>query len=123
MPSLWCWRSAVASHSALVVLVALREWSALGLVLAAVLATPLPGLLRQQVRTAAWGAMLVAFYVAGYLAAGYAHPAEKAQTFSLAALAALDYLSLLGYVRMRARERAAIARSAAGTAPSDDAAR
>lgn len=122
-PSAWCLRLALAAHVVLVLLVAVREASALGWLLAAVLATPIPGLLRGQVRTAAWGSMLVAFYVAGYLAAGYAQPAEKAQTFALASLAALDYLSLIAFVRFRARERAVDGASAAQMASSDDVAR
>lgn len=112
-------RCAVVFHVALIVAVATREQTSLGLVLAAVLVLPLPGLLRARTYTAAWASMLVGFYVAGYLAAGYARPGEKVGAFVLASLAALDYLALMMFVRITGRMRAALA---AQTARSDDAA-
>ena len=112
-------RCAIVFHVALIVAVAVREHTWLGLLLAAVLALPLPGLLRARTYTAAWASMLVGFYVAGYLAAGYARPDEKTGAFLLASVAALDYLALMMFVRITGRMRAALA---AGTAVSDDAA-
>jgi uncharacterized membrane protein len=115
MLSVPVWRLALAAHVLLLMLVALREWSPLGGVLAGLLLLPLPGLWRQQPRTAAWGGMLVAFYAAGYLAAGYAQAESRVTCFALASLAALDYLSLLAFARFRSLEIKR-SRSAAQTA-------
>ncbi|WP_420465545.1 DUF2069 domain-containing protein [Panacagrimonas sp.] len=118
-------RVALGSHCALIVAVVLHDPGLLSLSLAAILLAPLPGLLRARTYTAAWASMLVAFYVAGYLAEGYAQPDTRVGSFLVASIAALDYLSLMMFVRFRGREAAAIRASApaAETAPSDDAAR
>ena len=81
------WILALLSHLLLIVLVAWREASALGWVISALLLLPLPGLIRQNTRTAAWASMLVMFYVAGYLAAGYADASARWSAFAMAALA------------------------------------
>ena len=120
------WQMAVATHSGLIVAVALRDFSALSLILAAVLLPPLPGILKRRPYTCAWASMLVAFYVAGYLAAGYAEPAKRIGAFMMAGLAAADYVSLVLFVRFRAREQAALAAAqapAGQSAESDDAER
>lgn len=118
-------RLALAAHCALIVGVVLRDPSVLSLLLALVLLAPLPGLIRARTYTAAWASMLVAFYVAGYLAEGYARSDVRLGAFLVASIAALDYLSLMMFVRFRGREathqRASAA--AAETAPSDDASR
>lgn len=103
-PPVLAWRAASLAHLALILAVALREWSVLGVLLAAMLCIPLPGILRGRSYTCAWASMLVGIYVAGYLAAGYARPAAKLEAFALATLALLDYLSLMMYVRWRGRE-------------------
>lgn len=119
------WQLALAAHSGLIVAVALRDASALSLLLAAILLPPLPGIIRKRPYTCAWASMLVAFYVAGYLAAGYAQPDERFGAFLMASLAALDYVSLMLFVRFTAREKAALARAApaAQNEGSDDASR
>lgn len=104
-------RVALVSHFALILLIALRSPSALNVLVASILLLPLPGLLRGRSYTYAWASMLVAFYVAGYLATGYARPDTRGFAFLIASVAAIDYLSLMMFVRFRARERAA------GTAP------
>lgn len=123
-PPMLMQRLALISHLLLMLLVALRAPSALSLLLAALLMFPVPGMLRGQSYTFAWASMLVAFYVAGYLAAGYARPDSRLIAFAIAAVAAVDYLSLMMFVRFRARERAAgsAPAPAARTAGSDDAA-
>ncbi len=100
-------RIALSAHILLVLLVATRQLSALSLLLAAVLILPLPGMIRAKSYTFAWASMMVAFYVAGYLAAGYADPASKFSLFAIASVAAIDYVCLMLYVRFLARENAA----------------
>lgn len=102
-------RAAPALHAALIVAVALREHSKVGLVLAIALAVPMPGIALGRTYTCAWASMLVTFFVAGYLAAGYANPATKMSAFLVGALAAADFSALVLYVRFRGREAAAAA--------------
>lgn len=118
-------RLALGAHCALIVGVVLRDPSVLSLMLALILLAPLPGLIRARTYTAAWASMLVAFYVAGYLAEGYARPEARLGAFTVASIAALDYLSLMMFVRFRGREamRQRASSAAAGTTPSDDASR
>lgn len=124
-PSLLMRRCALVAHLLLVLGVALRDPSALSLMLAAILCLPLPGLLRGRSYTYAWASMLIAFYVAGYLADGYARPETRLSAFVLASIAALDFVSVMMFVRLRAREMAAEAAQApaARTAVSDGASR
>lgn len=102
-------RAAVVLHLLLVVGIVMRDGSALGWVVASLLLLPLPGILQARTYTCAWASMLVGFYVAGYLAAGYARPDQKLGAFVLASIAALDYLSLMLFVRLSGRMRAALA--------------
>jgi uncharacterized membrane protein len=102
-------RAALLFHLMLVVGIVVRDETALGWVIASLLLLPLPGIARGRTYTCAWASMLVGFYVAGYLAAGYARPQEKFGAFLLAAIAALDYLSLMLFVRISGRVRAALA--------------
>lgn len=111
-------RLALAAHLGLLLAVALRNPSALSVLLAAILLFPLPGLWRGRTYTAAWASMLVAFYVAGYLADGYARTEGRAVSFLIASIAALDYLSLMMFVRFRAREAAAQRAATAAAEPS-----
>lgn len=122
-PPLLMQRLALVSHFALILIVALRTPSALSFLLALILMLPLPGLLNGKSYTYAWASMLVAFYVAGYLAAGYARPDTRLWSFIAASVAALDYVSLMMFVRFRARERvvSAARESVEQTATSDDA--
>lgn len=124
-PPMLMQRLALVSHFALMLFVALHQPSALSFLLALVLMTPVPGLLNGKSYTFAWASMLVAFYVAGYLAAGYARPETRLWSFLAAGIAAVDYISLMMFVRFRARERAGLAvpAPAAQTAGSDDASR
>lgn len=103
---------AIGAHLSLIVLLLLRAQLGPASLLAIPLSFPLPGLLRGRSYTCAWASMLVTFYVAGYLAAGYADPANKWSAFALASVAALDFVGLVLYVRLRARERAWESRAA-----------
>jgi uncharacterized membrane protein len=78
-----------------------------GLLLALPLLAPLPGLWRRRTYTAAWASMLLVFYVAGLLAEGVAQPQRRAVGSALSVVAALDFVALLLFVRLSARERAA----------------
>lgn len=124
-PPMLMQRVALTSHFALMLLVALHAPSPLSFVLAAILLLPVPGILRGISYTFAWASMLVAFYVAGYLASGYARPETRVFAFLAAGVAAIDYLSLMMFVRFRARERAGSSdpAPAARMEASDDASR
>lgn len=118
-------RVALVAHGLLILGVALRDPSALSTVMAAILCLPLPGLWRGKPYTYAWSSMLIAFFVAGYLADGYARPASKLSAFAMASIAALDFVAVMLFVRVNARETAAAAAStsAARTEGSADASR
>lgn len=106
-PSVFARRVVLVAHALLILGVALRHPSALSVVIAAILLLPLAGLIRGRSYTFAWASMLVAFYVAGYLADGYARPDTRWSAFVLASIAAIDYVALMMFVRFTARERAA----------------
>lgn len=118
-------RVALAAHALLIAGVALRDPSALSTVLAAILCLPLPGLWRGRSYTYAWSSMLIAFFVAGYLADGYARPDTRLSAFAMAGIAAIDFLAVMLFVRVSAREAAAAAAAApaARTGASADASR
>lgn len=74
-------------------------WLALPLLL------PVAGIVRGRDYTYAWASMLLAFYAAGYLSDGYARPEHRRAAFGIASVAAIEFVSLVMYVRFRARER------------------
>ena len=125
MPADLLRRVAPVLHASLIVAVTLHGLSKISLVLALVLTAPMPGIAMGRAYTCAWASMLVTFFVGGYLAAGYAKPDEKVAAFAVATLAALDFVSLVLYVRFRGREAAARAarERTAQTAASGDASR
>lgn len=104
--SLWARRVTVVSHLLLIAVIAMRAGWGVPMLLVLPLLFPLPGILRGRDYTFAWATMLLVFYVGGYLAAGHANPAEKWACFGVAALAALEFVSLSVYVKARSRERA-----------------
>lgn len=104
--SRWARYITVVSHIALMAIIAARSGWGVPLLLLLPLLFPLPGLLRGRDYTYAWSTMLLVFYVGGYLAAGHANPAEKWTCIGIAALAALEFVSLSIYVKVRSRERA-----------------
>ncbi|MGQ0699293.1 MAG: DUF2069 domain-containing protein [Panacagrimonas sp.] len=123
MPSTLAQRIVLVTHALLIVLVALRNPSVLSVLLAGILCLPVLGLVRGRPYTYAWASMLIAFYVAGYLADGYARPSLRWSAFGVASVAALEYISLMMFVRFRAREARMAQAPAARTAGSDDASR
>lgn len=98
---------ALLSHFALFIVLLHGSRSGVGVVAALVLLAPLPGLLRGREYTYSWACMLIAFYCALWLAEGYADPANKLRAFSIAGIAAVDFVSLALFVRLRNRERIA----------------
>ncbi|TXI09234.1 MAG: DUF2069 domain-containing protein [Rhizobium sp.] len=104
--SRWAYYVTVASHLALTAVIAMRSGWGVAMILVLPLLIPLPGLLRGRDYTFAWATMLLVFYVGGYLAAGHANPADKWACFGVAALAALEFVSLSVYVKARSKERA-----------------
>jgi uncharacterized membrane protein len=105
--SVWMRRLVLLSHVALIVAIVRVSAPVIAVLLIVPLLLPLPGLLRGRDYTHAWATMLLAFYVGGWLAAGYATPAQKGVCFVIAALAAVDFVALNLFVKFRARERAA----------------
>lgn len=118
--SRWAYFAAIGSHLLLIVLMLVRDGFGASTLLVLPLLLPLPGLLRGREYTYGWASMLLTFYVGSYLASGYAEPAQKWAAFGIAAVAAIDFVSLALYVRLGQRERAG---SAARTAASDAASR
>ncbi len=114
--SLYARVAALTLHLALFIAMLLTSESLLGQIAAFVLLAPLPGLVRGREYTHAWASMLVAFYCALWLAEGWVQLSSRDLAFSLAGIAALDFVSLVLYVRLRARER--IAQTAASGAAS-----
>ncbi len=88
--------------------------SSLAWVGALLLALPIPGLLRERIYTYQWASMLVAFYSALWLAEGYAQPDQRLEAFGIAAIAAIDFVSLVMFVRWRQREQLAPAATSDG---------
>jgi uncharacterized membrane protein len=105
-------RVVLGSHLGLMLAMAWVSTPIVALVLVLPLLLPLPGLFKGRDYTFAWATMLLAFYVGGWLAAGYYNPAQKWLSFGIAALAAVDFAALNLFVKFRARERSAQAPSA-----------
>ena len=111
-------RSVLALHAALIVAIVLQSGWSSGALVALPLLAPAPGLLHGDTRTHAWASMLLSFYAGGYLSSAYAHPEQKWAAISTAAIAALEFVSLILYVRLRSREdRLARMATSAGAAP------
>lgn len=101
----WARLVALACHVLLMLgLVAWCGWLP-GILLCLPLLAPLPGLLRRRTYTAAWASMLLVFYVAGLLAEGVAVPGRRTIGTWLSVVAALDFVAVVLFVRLSARER------------------
>ncbi|WP_428312436.1 DUF2069 domain-containing protein [Hydrocarboniphaga sp.] len=96
---------AIASHLLLIVLMLIGSRGGSGALLVLPLLLPIAGIIRGRAYTYSWACMLVVFYAAGYLASGYAQPMQKWSAFFLASIAAIDFVALVLYVRLLARER------------------
>ncbi len=105
----WARGVALATHLLLIAgLVAWCGWLP-GILLSLPLLAPLPGLLRRSTYTAGWASMLLVFYVAGLLAEGVAVPGRRMIGTILSVFAALDFVGVVLFVRLSARERQASA--------------
>ncbi|MDB5969640.1 MAG: hypothetical protein JWQ90_2090 [Hydrocarboniphaga sp.] len=96
---------AIAAHLLLILLMLMGSRGGTGALLILPLLLPIAGIIRGRAYTYSWACMLVVFYAAGYLASGYAQPMHKWSAFFLASIAALDFVALVLYVRLLARER------------------
>jgi uncharacterized membrane protein len=96
---------AIASHLLLIALMLIGSGGGRGALLIVPLLLPVAGILRGRAYTYSWACMLVVFYAAGYLASGYAQPTQQLSAFGLASVAAVDFVALVLYVRLLARER------------------
>ena len=103
--SAWAWFMALTLHLALAF--GLAFWTGLlpGLLLALPMAAALPGLYRKSTYTAGWTTMLLVFYCAGLMAEAFAIPARRHVALILSVVAALEFVSLVLFVRLTARER------------------
>lgn len=109
---------AIAVASLVALAAGIIEWtqvSALGVASAVVLLLPLRSIVRGSTYTCGWASMLVVCYCSFLLAEVYAQPQQKAWPLMLSAVSALNFLSLIMYVRLRARERAALLAPAAAS--------
>jgi uncharacterized membrane protein len=111
---------AVLSHALLTTVLLWRARSLAEALVAMPLLAPLPGLVRGRDYTMKWASMLVVFYAAGYLAVGHAEPAQRGALYTIASLAAVDFVSLVLTVRLRARERQALAAARHAAAAATD---
>lgn len=101
----WARVAALVLHLGLIAgLIAWCGWLP-GVLLSLPLLAPIPGLLRKRTYTAGWATMLVVFYVGGLLAEGVAVPGRRGIGTALSVVAALDFVSLVLFVRLAARER------------------
>lgn len=103
------WAVALAMHGTLAG--ALWIWAGLwlGLMLILPLLAALPGLLRRHRYTAGWLTLLLVFYIAGLMSEGFSQPARKSVALALSAIATVEFVSLVLFVRLASREQAAAA--------------
>jgi uncharacterized membrane protein len=101
------------AHALLIAGLAWTVGSSVGAVLVVPLLLPLQGLWVGRRYTYAWTTMLITFYCAGFAAEAYMRPAEAWWWRGLAAIAAIEFVSLNLFVR----RQAAAARAAAAAAP------
>ena len=104
MPSRWARGATLAAHALLIAGLAWKAGVSAGLVLLLPLLAPLPGLWRGKSYTYAWASMLITFYCAGLLAEAYMRSSHAQEFRTLAAIAALEFVSLILFVRLRATE-------------------
>ncbi|QHS09162.1 DUF2069 domain-containing protein [Sinimarinibacterium sp. NLF-5-8] len=102
--SLWAQWVGVLAHGALLLLLVLRG-SVLAYCAAAILLIPLPGLLRGRRYTYQWASMLLAIYCALWLAEMWSNLPGRAAALLLASLSAVEFVSLVLFVRLQDRER------------------
>ncbi len=112
----WARLAALALHVVLMAgLIAWCGWFP-GVLLCLPLLAPVPGLLRKRTYTAGWATMLVVFYVAGLVAEGVAIPGRRNIGVLLSIVAALDFVGLVLFIRLTARESLAAQTESSGAA-------
>lgn len=103
-PTRWARRLALVAHFGL--LAALPAAGGLpGVLIALPLLLPLQGLWRGRPYTYAWCSMLIVFYIGALLAESWSQPGRRALSIGLAALATVEFVALLLYVRFRRVDR------------------
>lgn len=118
MSLLWMHRLALASQALLALgIMAWTQFSALGVIAGVALLLPLRSIARGNTYTAGWFSMVVVTYCGFLLADAYAQPQAKLASFGLSALAAVNFVSSVLYVRLAARQRAAVAAATAAASP------
>ena len=106
----------LVAHVSLIALLAALSGASVGLLLIVPLLAPLRGLWRGERYTYAWSSMLIVFYCAGFLAEAYMRRSMMWPLRAAAIVAALEFVSLILFVRLQAREARA---EAAGRQPAE----
>lgn len=106
----------LTAHVLLILALAAQQ-TTLSWLAALLLVPPLPGLVRERLYTYQWASMLVVFYCAMWLAEGWMSRDGRILAFTVAALAAADFVSLVLYVRLRSREASAPAAASVDASP------
>lgn len=95
------------AHVALIALLVAMARASVGLLLVLPLLAPARGLWRGDRYTYAWLSMLIVFYCAGLLAEAYMRPTMAWPLRAASIVAAIEFVSVVLFVRLRAREAAA----------------
>ena len=103
MPSRIAQNFALLAHALLIAGIGWKVGVSVGLVLLLPLVAALPGLWRGRPYTYAWASMLLVFYCAGLLTEAYMRSSQGTQFRMLAFVSALEFVSLVLFVRLRAR--------------------
>ena len=96
--------AALATHALLIAGLIWIAGASVGLLLVLPLLAPLRGLWRGAPYTYAWASMLLTIYCAVLLSEAYMRPSQLGVLRALAIVAALEFVSLILFVRMRAAE-------------------
>jgi len=105
--------AAIGTHALLIAGLAWLVGASVGVLIVIPLLLPLRGLWRGERYTYAWASMLLVFYCAGLLAEAYMRPYSANLLRLLAGVAALEFVSLVLFVRRSSAE----ARAAAAAPP------
>jgi uncharacterized membrane protein len=103
--SWWAWAVAIICHFVLVN--GLWVWTGLlpGLLLVLPLAAAIPGLTRKSKYTAGWMSLLIVIYIAALISEGFAIPSRRMVATILSTVAMFEFIALVLFVRLLARER------------------
>ena len=104
---------ALLTHAVLLIGLVWLVGASVGVLLVLPLLLPVRGLWRGDRYTYAWASMLLVFYCGGLMAEAYMRPHQGLVFRLLASIAAVEFVSLVLFVRMRSME----ARAAAAAPP------